>query len=142
MAGMIALPRPLWVLAVVYFIASLAHFAHNAEFIAFYPGMPAGLTREHVYLVWLGITCLGVAALLLLRFGLPTLAFVLLGLYGAFGLDGLAHYALALCSEHTVWANITIWSEALSGLVLLLASSLALGHRLSAKPAQPTFYGG
>jgi len=43
----------------------------------------------------------------------------LLGVYGAFGLDGLAHYTLALCSEHTVLANVTIWSEALTGLLLI-----------------------
>ena len=55
----------------------------------------------------------------------------MLGIYGAFGLDGLAHYTLALCSEHTLLANITIWSEATSGLLLLLFSSLTLGRRLS-----------
>ncbi len=33
------LPTHLRVLAGRYFIASLAHFTHNAEFIAFYPNM-------------------------------------------------------------------------------------------------------
>lgn len=125
------LPRHIWVLIVLYFIASLAHFTHNAEYIAFYPGMPAWLNPEKVYLAWLGVTSVGFAALWLLSFGLPTPAVLLLGIYGAFGLDGLAHYALALCSEHTIWANITIWSEATTGLLLLLVSSLAIGRRLA-----------
>jgi len=45
--------------------------------------------------------------------------------YGAFGLDGLAHYTLALCSEHTLVTNVTIWSEAIAGLLLLLAAAIA-----------------
>jgi hypothetical protein len=49
------LPAHLWVLIAVYFVASLAHFAHNAEFIAFYPNMPSWLTREQVYLAWLAV---------------------------------------------------------------------------------------
>jgi len=40
------LPKYIWVLAALYFIASLAHFAHNAEYIAFYPGVPTWLTAE------------------------------------------------------------------------------------------------
>lgn len=123
------LPRHMWVLVVLYFIASLAHFTHNAEYIAFYPGMPAGLTPEKIYVAWLVITSVGVAAFALLRFGFPGPAVLLLGIYGAFGLDGLAHYTLALCSEHTVLANITIWAEATTGLLLLLVSSLVLGRR-------------
>jgi len=50
---------------------------------------------------------------------------VLIAAYGAFGLDGLLHYTLALCSQHTVMTNVTIWSEAASGLVLMLAGSVA-----------------
>ncbi|MGJ7524729.1 hypothetical protein [Variovorax sp. GB1P17] len=122
-------PMHIWVLAAVYFVASLAHFAHNAEFIAFYPNMPAWLTRESVYLAWLAITSLGVAGLLVARLGLHALGVVLVGAYGALGLDGLAHYTLALCSEHTLATNITIWSEAVSGLVLMLASVLWLARR-------------
>ncbi|QNK66574.1 hypothetical protein [Variovorax sp. PAMC26660] len=122
-------PMHMWVLVAVYFIASLAHFAHNAEFIAFYPNMPGWLTREHVYLAWLAITSLGVAGLLVARLGLHALGVVLVGAYGALGLDGLAHYTLALCSEHTLATNLTIWCEAVSGLVLMLASVLWLARR-------------
>jgi hypothetical protein len=125
-----ALPGYLWALVAVYFVASLAHFAHNAEYIAFYPNMPGWLTREKVYLAWLGITCVGVSGLAVFRFGLPALGAALVGAYGAFGLDGLAHYTLALCSEHTLATNITIWSEAGTGLLLLLFSAVLLGRRL------------
>jgi len=125
-----ALPGYLWALVAVYFVASLAHFAHNAEYIAFYPNMPAWLTREKVYLAWLGITFVGVSGLAVFRFGLPALGAALVGAYGAFGLDGLAHYTLALCSEHTLATNITIWSEAGTGLLLLLFSAVLLGRRL------------
>src|SRR5579885_3485814 len=42
----------IWFLTAVYFVASLAHFIHNAKYIAFYPNMPAWLTRDTVYLEW------------------------------------------------------------------------------------------
>ena len=121
----------MWALIAAYFVASLAHFAHNAEYIAFYPNMPAWLTREQVYLVWLGITSLGIAGLLLARLGLHALGVFLVGAYGAMGLDGLAHYTLALCSEHSLAANATIWFEAISGLILLIASALLLARKVT-----------
>ena len=125
------LPRPVQALVAAYFVASLAHFVHNAEYISFYPGMPAWLTREHVYLAWLGVTSFGILALVLLRLGWHTIGIALVGLYGAFGLDGLAHYTLALCSEHTLATNVTIWSEAVAGFVLMLASASVLGRRIA-----------
>lgn len=118
------LPRHLWILVAIYFLASLAHFTHNAEYIAYYPNMPHWLTREHVYLAWLAVTAVGALGLAVARSRLPAIGIVLIGLYGAFGLDGLAHYTLALCSEHTLATNVTIWSEAISGLVLLLACAV------------------
>ena len=131
-------PRSVLLLAAIYFVASLAHFGHNAEYIAFYRGMPDWLTREKVYLVWLGVSSLGIAALLFARFALPGLALASLGTYGAFGLDGLAHYTLALCSEHTLMANVTIWSEATTGLALLLVSAVLLVRRV--KPVVASRY--
>jgi hypothetical protein len=114
--------KGLRVLFGVYFVASLAHFAHNAEFIAYYPNMPAWITRETVYLVWLGQAAVGAVGLIVLSSGLVGLGAVLVALYGAFGLDGLAHYTLALCSEHTLAANVTIWAEAVAGVMLAIAS--------------------
>lgn len=129
---MALLPSHLRWLVAVYFFASLAHFAHNAEYIAFYPNMPGWITRETVYLVWLGITGVGASGVVAWRFGWPALGALLLGAYGAMGLDGLGHYTLALCSEHTLAANITIWSEAVSGVVLAMAAAILLWRRFSA----------
>jgi hypothetical protein len=121
-------PKHLWALLAAYFVASLLHFAHNAEFIAFYPNMPAWLTREKVYLAWLAISSVGLAGLVVSRWGLRALGALFIGAYGAFGLDGLGHYTLALCSEHTLATNVTIWFEAVAGLSLALASAAWLGR--------------
>ena len=118
------LPRHIQALLAVYFVATVAHFVHNAEYIAFYPNMPDWITRETVYVAWLGIASVGVAGLVVIRFGWTALGALLLGAYGAFGLDALQHYTLALCSEHTLAANLTIWSEAALGVVLASACIL------------------
>jgi len=131
------LPAPLLALVALYFASSLAHFGHNAEFIGFYPGMPGWIARETVYLAWAGVTGLGFLALLLARLALPALALLCLAAYGASGLDGLAHYTLALCSEHTLATNLTIWSEAASGLTLLLASAVLLARQAQAPRRRP-----
>lgn len=116
------LPRHLWWLVVVYFVASLVHFAHNAEYIAFYPNMPAWLGREDVYLVWLAITSVGIAGGWMLARGWRVAAGVALAVYGALGLGGLGHYTLALCSEHSFLMNLTIWFEAVAGTALAVAA--------------------
>ena len=113
-----SLPRHLWTFVALYFAASLAHFAHNAEYIAFYPNMPSWLTREQVYLAWLAVTSVGAMGFALLRLGWTLAGAACLLAYGALGLDGLAHYSLALCSEHTLATNVTIWAEAATGVAL------------------------
>ena len=122
-------PKHIWALVTAYFVASLMHFVHNAEFIAIYPNMPAWIDRETVYLAWLAISSLAVAGLFVSRLGLRALGLVLVG---ACGLDGLGHYTLALCSEHTLATNLTIWFEVVAGLMLAVASALLLGRRLAA----------
>jgi hypothetical protein len=116
------LPRCLELLVALYFGASLLHFVHNAEYIAFYPNMPASITRETVYLVWLAITAVGVTGLALARVGWRAIAGLCLAVYGALGLDGLGHYALALCAEHTLAMNATIWFEVAAGITLAIAA--------------------
>ena len=128
-------PRHIWALLAAYFVASLMHFAHNAEFIAIYPSMPAWIDRETVYLAWLTVSSLAVAGLFVTRLGLRALGLVLVGAYGACGLDGLGHYTLALCSEHTLATNLTIWFEVAAGLMLAVSSALLLGRRLAGAPA-------
>ena len=125
-----AFPKPLLAVAAAFLTASVAHFIHNAEYIADYPGMPGWLTREGVYGFWLAFASPGVVAILCARLRRPRLALAFLAVYGALGLDALGHYALALCSEHTLAANITIWAEAVTGLVLCGASVVILGRRV------------
>lgn len=122
-----SVPRHVQVLFLVFFAANLLHFVHNAEYIAFYPGMPSWLTREKVYLylAWIAGVTVGLAGLLLSRTRLQVWGLALIATYGATGIDGLAHYTLALCAEHTLAANLTIWFEVLAGLVLLLVAAVA-----------------
>ena len=58
--------------------------------------------------------------------GYKRIAAVLVFIYGLLGTDGLLHYTLALCSEHTLATNITIWAEVLLGVVLACAAAIRL----------------
>ena len=124
----LVLPAHVWALAAAYFAASLLHFSHNAEYIAFYPNMPGGLTRETVYLAWLAVTGVGAVAIALSQRGWRVAGALCLAAYGALGLDGLGHYALALCSKHTLAMHLTIWLEVACG-VALAAAALASAWR-------------
>lgn len=126
-----SLPKHIRVLLLIFFVANLTHFVHNAEYIAYYPGIPSWLTREKVYLAWVAGASLGLLGLLVYRKKLKVLGLALVAAYGALGIDGLAHYTLALCSEHTLATNVTIWFEVLAGLSLLLASATLMGRTLS-----------
>ena len=126
--------RLLLLLTAVYFAASLAHFSHNAQYIAFYPGMPAWLTPGTVWLCWLAVCAVGLLAFALTRLGQRALGLLALGVYGALGLDGLLHYRLGLCSEHTLMANLTIWAEATTGLMLVVVSAVLFARRLLNRP--------
>ena len=123
-----SLPNHILVLFVVFFIANLTHFVHNAEYIAIYPGIPSWLTRETVYVAWLAGAAVGLLGMLLARTRLRILGMTLIAIYGAVGIDGLAHYTLALCSEHTLATNLTIGFEVVAGLSLLIASSMFIGR--------------
>lgn len=114
----------------LYTLASLAHFTHNAEYIAFYPGLPASMTRESVYLAWLGVAAVGGLSLLAQRAGLTRVGASMLIAYGLLGVDGLLHYTLALCSEHTFATNVTIWAEVVLGIALACAAAIRV-YRLS-----------
>ena len=127
------LPRPIWLFVALYFAASLAHFSHNAEYIASYPNMPSWLTREQVYVAWLAITGVGVVGFALVRLGWKLAGAACLLAYGALGLDGLAHYSLALCSEHTLATNLTIWAEAATGAALAICCGVLISANLRAR---------
>jgi hypothetical protein len=126
------LPRHLWALLALYFAASLLHFTHNAEYIAYYPNMPAWIDRHTVYLAWLAVTGVGVAALVFVRLGWHAVGIATLAVYGLFGLDGLLHYTLALCAQHTLAMNFTIWFEVIAGVVLAAFALRAGSKRFNA----------
>lgn len=123
--------KTLLALTALYFLTSLAHFAHNAEFICEYPNLPAWLTSAKVYASWAVVTSVGAAGLLLLRQGwmLPGLALV--AAYGSLGFDGLGHYAVAPMAFHTLGANVTILSEVAAGALLLAFALVALASLAS-----------
>jgi len=117
-------------LLLLYGVASLAHFAHNAEYLTAYPGLPGWLTRSHVYMAWLCVTTLGVLGYLLFRSQHRGVGFCLLAGYALLGLDGLAHYTRAPIRAHTVAMNFTIWFEvAAAASVLLALGGIAVAHR-------------
>lgn len=132
------LPRHIWAGLLLYTVASLTHFIHNAEYLAYYPNMPAWVTRETVYLVWLAGAAVGAAgvALSLLRWRI--VAGACLAVYGALGLDGLGHYSLALCSEHTWAMNATIWFEVVAGTVFALACIRFVRQQILARRGRTT----
>ena len=106
---------------VVYLAASLAHFIHNAEFVADWPNLPPWLTPTVIYATWLGITALGAVGAALWWRGLRRTGGALLAVYAAIGFDGLLHYARAPMMAHSPTMNFTVWFEAAAALLLLLA---------------------
>ena len=109
----------LLLLAAVYFLASLGHFSHNAEFICEYPNLPAWLTRAKVYAAWAAISSVGLAGFVLLRGRQAVPGLLLVAVYAALGFDGLGHYARAPIEFHTFTANLTILAEVAAAAVLL-----------------------
>jgi hypothetical protein len=104
----------------MYFIASLVHFVHNAEYLHAYPNMPEWLTRSGVYLAWWAVTAVGVVGFALYKFFAPRTGLVVLALYAALGYAGLDHYVVAPVSAHTIGMNATIAFEVVAATVLLL----------------------
>jgi len=119
-------PRYLLALLTFYCAASLAHFIHNAEFIADYPNLPASLTRAKVYLAWLAITCVGAAGLFILKTGHRLPGLILIAVYAALGFAGLDHYTLAPMSAHTSAMNTSILCEVAAAFGLLAATIVML----------------
>lgn len=104
----------------LYGIASLLHFIHNAEFLADYPNLPASWSRVGIYLVWLALSMFGVTGWFLMIRGFPRLGLLLLGFYAAFGIDSLGHYVIAPISDHTFAMNATILVEVTTALLVLV----------------------
>lgn len=117
-----------WFLA-LYAGASLVHFAHNAEYLAQYPNLPAAWTRAEVYLAWCGLTTVGLLGYVLYRGGFSRAGLALMAVYGALGFGGLLHYTRAPITHHSAAMNLTIWAESAAAAVFLLnVASLVTGH--------------
>jgi hypothetical protein len=108
-------------LLVLYGLASLVHFVHNAEYLVDYPNLPAWLSRFQIYVVWCGITALGLAGYTLYRRSHTVIGLSLVAVYAAFGFDALLHYRRAPFAAHTVAMNLTIWSEIAAAALVVLA---------------------
>jgi hypothetical protein len=132
------LPKRVWGLALIYGAAGFAHLAHNAEFMAFYPGMAEGYTKEAMYLAWLGVNAVALAAMAFALLDLGVLAALSLALYGALGLGSLSHYALGFWSEHTLAANASICAEAFTGLALAVRAVRHVMKRAASRGAHPS----
>jgi hypothetical protein len=119
MKSKMRIPSLLLLLVSVYCAASLAHFWHNAEYLADYPNLPVWLARGQIYATWFGIAALGALGLFLLWAGRQIAGLSLLAVYAGVGFDGLAHYRLAPMASHTFATNLTIWSEVVAATLLL-----------------------
>lgn len=125
---------PLSALMVLHGAASLLHFVHNAVFIGEYPNLPAWLSAAEVYAAWFGVASVGLAGYVLTRFGYAIAGLTTIAIYAALGLDGLAHYSRAPFSAHTWTMNLTIWSEAITAIVLLIAVANRFARRMRSLP--------
>jgi hypothetical protein len=112
-----------------YAAASLFHYAHNATFLADYPGLPAWLSGLQIYGAWLAVMILGLIGLTLVRRGSRIAGPAVLAVYGLIGLDGLAHYAVAPPSAHTLMMNASIVGEAATAIALLAAIAWSVVSR-------------
>ena len=128
------LPRALLILLLAYGAASLLHYAHNAEFLADYPNMPAWLSRTKVYVAWFGVTAVGVLGYRLVRRGYQLIGLFVIAMYAALGFDGLVHYTLAPVSAHTATMNVTIWLEVTTAALVLFAAAGLVANQVRARP--------
>ncbi|MDE2136145.1 MAG: hypothetical protein KGJ68_01800 [Gammaproteobacteria bacterium] len=108
-----------WLFA-LYAAATLLHFAHNAQYLAQYPNLPASWSRAEVYAAWCALMGLGLLGLALYGLGARRGGRAILGLYAGLGFGGLLHYTRAPLMHHSSMMNVTIWAEAAAGTVLLV----------------------
>ena len=125
-----------WLLA-LYAAASLLHFAHNAEYLAQYPNLPASWTRAQVYLAWCGVTAVGLLGYALYRGEFPRVGLTLLAIYGGLGFGGLLHYTRAPIAHHSAAMNVTIWTEVAAATVLLIHVAGVVARRTGSMPRWP-----
>ena len=122
-------PKPFIAFLIIYAVASLIHFIHNAEFLDAYPGLPESWSRGGVYLAWIGMTSIGVLGWFLLKKGYRIAGLVVVAVYAVCGLDSLAHYIVAPFSAHTAAMNGTILLEVTAAGLLLTMTMWLLVRR-------------
>lgn len=125
-------------LLVIYGVASLVHFTHNAEFLSDYPNLPGSWSPADVYLAWIGMTIVGLVGWRLLSRGLTLTGLFALVVYAALGLDSLGHYVLAPPSAHTAAMNATILAEVIAAGCVLFEVVRQIGRRVAARMHLPT----
>lgn len=122
-----------WLL-LAYAAASLWHFVHNGTFLHHYPNLPASWSPQEVYAAGGLLTSFGLGGFLLYRAGWVLPGLSLLMLYASSGFDGLLHYTRAPLSHHTLTMNLTIWTEVVTGALLLLDLIVVARHKLKPAP--------
>jgi hypothetical protein len=112
--------RTLSALLIAFFIASLIHFIHNAEFLADYPGLPKTWTRGGVYGAWAAMTVIGVVGWIVARTRFQLLGLALIAVCSLFGFDSIGHYFVAPVAAHSMAMNVTILLEVACAIVLFV----------------------
>jgi len=120
-------------LLLVYGLASLVHFTHNAEYLSYYPNLPATWTRAGIYLAWIGMAVTGVAGWKLVNRGYVVPGLIILAIYAVAGLDSLGHYIVAPVSAHSLAMNSTILIEVTTAAFVLVEIIRQLSLRVYQK---------
>ncbi|HTA74692.1 MAG TPA: hypothetical protein VK733_10485 [Gemmatimonadaceae bacterium] len=105
---------------IVYGVASLLHFAHNAVYLREYPNMPPWLKPVGVWAAFLAMTAIGVLGYCVYRFRSRAVGVLMIAVYGAMGFGGLDHYVVAPVAAHSIVMNMTIATEAAAAATLLV----------------------
>ena len=114
-----AMSRILFVALLAYAGATALHFIHNAVFLNSYPNIPDWISPGGVFGALASVTAIGILGYLLFLIGFRIAGLIVIGVYAAFGFDGLTHYSLAPVSEHTTAMNLTIWLEVATATLLM-----------------------
>lgn len=126
--------KSLYILLLIYGVASFIHFVHNAEFLADYPNLPASWTRAGIYSAWVVLTIIGVGGWILIARGFSRVGLLLLAVYAAFGMDSLGHYIVAPMSDHTLAMNLTILFEVTAAALVLIEVIRLMVHHIIRRP--------
>jgi hypothetical protein len=109
-------------LMLIYTVASLLHFVHNAKYLHAYPNMPTWLTPLGVYGVWCGVAAVGALGYWVYRRVHRVAGLALIAIYAVLGFAGLDHYVVAPVSAHSFAMHLTIALEVASAALLLIAT--------------------